>query len=476
MYLKMTVLLVFPLDMDAAHDFISVARALGSTIVGASSAMPDAAGRDVDHFESLPFVTDCDFPDRLATLVGRHSITHIYAPHHAVWWQLKKLNRIDPARFGYTVCEPDPFTLEWRNFAASYDWADAMLADTMAEAIAPRPDLVVRPRLARSLYAGLHLLFTRTPGQCDDHKLHALAAVARLAPRGDVVEIGSLYGRSAVALAWLAREHDIGGALSIDPWRLSALTDQGEQAALLNEEMPSIDLEKIFLVFRAFAAAQPNLAYIRDTSASAREIYATCVEEGCIDIDDARKMVLTGVISILHIDGNHRYDQVKNDIALWTGLVKPGGWVLVDDYVWSFGDGPQRAGDELLASGLFDCAFAAADTLFLRRGDAPARSAQTMDEDMESIRSFVIGLIEAKAKLPTGIEVDTFNFIDSGHVDSIGIIKFVLDIESHYDIDITESDMISLAFRTVGGLVTMIEYKLAGGAHGYIGPGTEITD
>lgn len=363
----MTVLLVFPLDLDAAGDFIAVARALGATIVGASSAMAGPRGRDVDHFESLPYVTEANFPDRLAEVLARHGVSHVYAPHHGVWWQLGKLQRRDPGRFAYTLCQPDPFTQEWRQYAGSYDWADATVGDRLAEAVAGQAGMPLRLPLPRSLYAGLHVLFMRTPGQCDEDKLHALAAVARLAPKGDVVEIGSLYGRSAVALAWLAREHGIGSAVCVDPWRLSALTDQGEQAEVLNEELPRIDFERIFLIFRAMAAAHPNLAFIRDTSSAARAAYADCVARGCVDNDSARQVPVTGAIAILHIDGNHRYDHVKNDIALWAGLVQPGGWVLVDDYVWAFGDGPKRAGDELLAGGGFDCAFTAADTLFLRR-------------------------------------------------------------------------------------------------------------
>ena len=78
----------------------------------------------------------------------------------------------------------------------------------------------------------------------------------------------------------------------------------------------------------------------------------------------------------------------------------------------------------------------------------------------DSIRQFVLKLIEKKAKLPKNGEIDTFNYIDSGHVDSMGLIKFVLDIESHFDIEISESDMESSEFRTVGGLVSIIHKNI----------------
>ena len=80
---------------------------------------------------------------------------------------------------------------------------------------------------------------------------------------------------------------------------------------------------------------------------------------------------------------------------------------------------------------------------------------------MSDIRAFVLKLIEKKAKLPKDADVDTFNYIDTGYVDSLGIMKFVLDIEAEYDIEITDDDMTSDRFRTVGGIISLIEEKLA---------------
>lgn len=54
-----------------------------------------------------------------------------------------------------------------------------------------------------------------------------------------------------------------------------------------------------------------------------------------------------------------------------------------------------------------------------------------------------------------------FNYIDSGYVDSIAVVKFVIEIEAKFDIEISEEDMMSPQFRTVGGLVAIIETKLA---------------
>ncbi|GBG15958.1 flavohemoprotein [Novimethylophilus kurashikiensis] len=80
----------------------------------------------------------------------------------------------------------------------------------------------------------------------------------------------------------------------------------------------------------------------------------------------------------------------------------------------------------------------------------------------DSITQFVVGLIEKKAKLPKNIDLPSLNYIDSGYVDSIAIIKFVVEIEAKYEIEISETDIESPEFRTIGGLVSMINKKLGG--------------
>ncbi len=77
------------------------------------------------------------------------------------------------------------------------------------------------------------------------------------------------------------------------------------------------------------------------------------------------------------------------------------------------------------------------------------------------ILQYVSGLIQKKGKLPVGSNLAEFNYIDSGYVDSIAIIKFVLDIEAKFEIEISEEDMLSPQFRTIGGLVRLIESKIA---------------
>lgn len=76
-----------------------------------------------------------------------------------------------------------------------------------------------------------------------------------------------------------------------------------------------------------------------------------------------------------------------------------------------------------------------------------------------SIRSFIVELLEKKSSLPRDFN-DTTDFIKAGIVDSIGIIKFILELESRFDIEITETDIESNEFRSVQGVIAMIKRKM----------------
>lgn len=365
-------LLVFPVNVDASVPFIRNAKSLGFTIIGASSLDHPLQEGLVDDYVRLPFITDSLFDDQFLAAINEYRISRVYAPHHGVWWHLKSLLERQPdARFA--LCEPHPFEANWEAFQQSLLWAQSAVGDTLCEALqwaVPTP----APELNTTAYAALHRGFLRVPGETDEDKLRALCSIARVAPKGEIVEIGSLYGRSAYALGWLAKRYAIGATICVDPWNAADLTDQGPAARILADEPKSIDYEKIFQSFCATAAELNGTSYIRNPSARAVEDYRQAIAARALHTPQLPPVPVSGKVSLLHIDGNHRYDHVINDIKHWSPYLADGGWLLLDDYVWAFGDGPRRAGDELLASGAFDCGFVASDTLFLRK--APVATAQ----------------------------------------------------------------------------------------------------
>ncbi len=88
--------------------------------------------------------------------------------------------------------------------------------------------------------------------------------------------------------------------------------------------------------------AQGRLNYIHGLSTDAFAQYASGAP---VQTETFGRTAYEGAIGLLHIDGNHEYEQVAADARAWTPRVKPGGFIVFDDYDWDWGDGPRRVAD-----------------------------------------------------------------------------------------------------------------------------------
>ena len=57
-------------------------------------------------------------------------------------------------------------------------------------------------------------------------------------------------------------------------------------------------------------------------------------------------------------------------------------------------------------------------------------------------------------------QLETDNFIKLGYIDSISIIRLMLEIEQQFNIMLTSEDISSNEFKTVNGLSKMIEREI----------------
>lgn len=78
----------------------------------------------------------------------------------------------------------------------------------------------------------------------------------------------------------------------------------------------------------------------------------------------------------------------------------------------------------------------------------------------DNIKSFVIKLLEKKSSIPKNQSVGDYNYLDSGHIDSIALIKFIAEIEEEFEIELSDDEIMSDEFRMVDGLVNIINSKL----------------
>jgi hypothetical protein len=181
-----------------------------------------------------------------------------------------------------------------------------------------------------------------------------------------LVEIGSWWGKSAFILLRLAQTYGIGRLYCVDPWSDAHLV-QGGAASVVDLVSTQYSAEEAFQVFllNLRPYAHGDLSYLRCPSTEGAVRYRS---GGTVKTPEFGSAKPAGAIALLHIDGNHSYACAKADIDAWTPAVTPGGWIIIDDYVWPFGDGPQRAGDEYLEAHAdrIAVAFVTGSALFIR--------------------------------------------------------------------------------------------------------------
>jgi len=141
-------------------------------------------------------------------------------------------------------------------------------------------------------------------------RLYATAAATRAGDQ--IVEIGSFRGRSTIILAGAAP--DGVGIVAIEP---HAGTDRGPGEIRGYESEADADHDA-FAAHLAAAGVADRVRHVRQFS-------------------DAAHAAVTGGITVLYIDGAHRYGPARADIRDWGDRVDVGGAMLIHDSFSSVG-------------------------------------------------------------------------------------------------------------------------------------------
>lgn len=332
-------ILVFPSVLDAAVKFAREAERWGRRVVGASSLESDPNAVYFDAWGRLPFIGSNEFFKELAALVVREQITELYTPHAPTFHFLK--SELPKRLPGLRMLDSGPFEkqMEWVADILSDGEVGRQIASSFIGQSSPLP---------AELLGGILFQVENIYGECSREKILALCGVVPTAPKGDVVEIGALYGKSSYVLNRLATWCGIGATICVDPWNLG-LSIQSDSPIHIQEASGGWDwdlVHKGFLVAMLANASAP-FNYLRAASNEAHKIYSS---NKAINSEEFGETLITGSISILHIDGNHDEIAVAEDFSLWSPHVVPGGWIIFDDYQWPHGNGPRVIADKAIAN------------------------------------------------------------------------------------------------------------------------------
>lgn len=353
-------ILIFPAGMPRSLDYLERCKRDGQAVIGSSSLAYDVSKAHYPAWAFLPYVNDPGFQQALQKLIVQQDIAGIYTPNPVVWSYLNEL--LKEMHTPVRLVNASPVHDEMSGYRA----ATAHAIKTLATPLPLASHVDCKTALSELQLAALFRHGNVIPGMCDDEKISALHDIARYSVQGDVVEIGSAWGKSAFILARLARLYDIGKTLCIDPWQ-SDYVVQNDDGGLVDSCIHHYDYDEALRVFEMSLLPYSNgdINYLRLPSTEAARHYAAQRVVSTASFGDT---IYSGKIALLHVDGNHSYEAARDDVHTWSGHVVPGGWIIIDDYVWPYGDGPQRAGDEFLSKNQtrISSAFVMGTALFLQ--------------------------------------------------------------------------------------------------------------
>ena len=75
---------------------------------------------------------------------------------------------------------------------------------------------------------------------------------------------------------------------------------------------------------------------------------------------------------------------------------------------------------------------------------------------MDEIKDFIVEYIEHEYEIPEGTDLDSFNYVEEGYIDSMGLIQFIAVIEDEFGIEFSDEDLSGDEIKTVGKLAKLI--------------------
>lgn len=330
--------LLFPALLLESVQLKFIAAERAEHIIAAASNAEEPGLQLFDHTVLLPHVHDPAFAGALTRLLRAEAVTHIYCPHDRCYQILRQLLSSDnPAGVtlsnGFTQFVPD------------------LVHDALRVSIAPvhepfamRPSR--RPIVPLDVLTALLLTVSRIGGQSHAGKLAIIGCIAADVPAGDWVEIGVAGGRSAAFLALLQQNLGCGKLVAVDPWTNDEMLQNIND---LDNKLPgdnsAWERSARVAMLNLLPYIHNNIALLRLTSTDAYQSY---LQNRVFKSPAFGVVPTTGRVGLLHIDGNHDQPKVAQDLALWGERLLPGGWMVIDDYVWDYGTGPQQATDAWL--------------------------------------------------------------------------------------------------------------------------------
>ena len=292
----------------------------------------------------MPLIHSPQFLESFVEVIEKFNVNKVFASAHMVHRGLKDLIITQP-NLNIEIINSSPLELYFSHWDNVFDRAKKW--KQIISDLQPRHGDIKVEFVAGIIHHAFNIF-----GESYDDKLAALLSCLTDAPDGDIVELGTLFGRS---LCVLISGRSLGNmernVFVFDPW-CSELGLQKDLPDNFQDYTQTAGIDKIPRIvestFSVFSTPS-SLSAHRCSSKDGFLIYNQALENKSTRLFNEKEFIVPkGKIALLHIDGNHDLESVSQDVELWTQLVIPNGWVVIDDYEWRYGDGPKITGDNLI--------------------------------------------------------------------------------------------------------------------------------
>ena len=159
-------------------------------------------------------------------------------------------------------------------------------------------------------------------GGCNNSRCNAIKDAVISTNAQLCFEIGVFRGSSLMCFAESLEETG-GHVFGIDPYEIEALKNQ-----VPDKKMNNYIYNTLFTEQKVLDDMYSEL--IEVIKKNNLEEIVTLVRKKSKDVS-----MEENIIDVLHIDGNHDYEYVSQDIILYLPLVRKGGYIIMDDTKWA---------------------------------------------------------------------------------------------------------------------------------------------
>ncbi len=79
---------------------------------------------------------------------------------------------------------------------------------------------------------------------------------------------------------------------------------------------------------------------------------------------------------------------------------------------------------------------------------------------MEKVKEFIVDYIQREYTISEDIDIMELNYVESGYIDSMGMIQFIAVIEDEFGISFSDDELAEPDIKVVGKLINMVVKKL----------------